>query len=170
MFFSKTCPSFLTVKEGVFLKSSRPSLPLKKAFSTSPSLLQGELHFLPKPLFLRKRGCNRPLVLGTATLQGWRTIKGLAILCGMGPPGVELTIIADRKAQSEIIILSTFNSILMIAWSLLGSSLYSIFIINLCCTLLCKIILHHISKGYSHIVLVSYTLVSLPIPEQIGIP
>ena len=27
-------------------------------FSTSPSLLQGELHFLPKPLFLRKRGCS----------------------------------------------------------------------------------------------------------------
>ena len=37
-------------------------------FSTSPSLLQGELHFLPKPLFLRKRGCNRPPVLRTATL------------------------------------------------------------------------------------------------------
>ena len=52
--FSKTYPSFLTVKEGVF--------------STSPSLLQGELHFLPKPLFLRKRGCNRPPVLRTATL------------------------------------------------------------------------------------------------------
>jgi hypothetical protein len=29
--FSKTYPSFLTVKEGIFLKSSRPSLPLKKA-------------------------------------------------------------------------------------------------------------------------------------------
>ena len=54
LIFSKTYPSFLTVKEGVF--------------STSPSLLQGELHFLPKPLFLRKRGCNRPPVLGTATL------------------------------------------------------------------------------------------------------
>ena len=43
-------------------------LVIKKAFSTSPSLLQGELHFLPKPLFLRKRGCNRPPVLRTATL------------------------------------------------------------------------------------------------------
>ena len=53
-------------------------------FSTSPSLLQGELHFLPKPLFLRKRGCNRPPVLGTATLYGWRGIKTLAMFCGMG--------------------------------------------------------------------------------------
>ena len=98
-------PSPFSQKE-VFLKSSRPSLPLKEAppfspslsslrkrgcnrptvlnFSTSPSLLQGELHFLPKPLSmvftppsvppfpgdrnLRKRGCNRPPVLGTATL------------------------------------------------------------------------------------------------------
>ena len=51
---SKIIPSFFTIKEGVF--------------STSPSLLQGELHFLPKPLFLRKRGCNRPPVLRTATL------------------------------------------------------------------------------------------------------
>ena len=42
--FSKINPSFFTIKEGVF--------------STSPSLLQGELHFLPKPLFLRKRGCS----------------------------------------------------------------------------------------------------------------
>ena len=58
----------------------------------------------------------------------------------------------------------------MIAWRLLGSCLYSIFIINLGCTLLCEIILHHISKGNSHIVLISYTLVSLPIPKQIGIP
>ena len=66
-----------------FLKSSRPSLlikratlgnlkasfhcthwhrffPLKKDFSTSPSLLQGELHILTKPSLLRKEGCNRP--------------------------------------------------------------------------------------------------------------
>ena len=35
--FSKIIPFFFTIKEGVF--------------STSPSLLQGELHFLPKPLF-----------------------------------------------------------------------------------------------------------------------
>mgnify|MGYP003621794153 CR=1 FL=1 len=49
----------------MFFESLR--LPLDD-FSTSPSLLQGELHFLPKPLFLRKRGCNRPPVLGTATL------------------------------------------------------------------------------------------------------
>ena len=39
MLFSKTYPSFLTVKEGVFLKSSRPSLPLKKAPPLTPSPL-----------------------------------------------------------------------------------------------------------------------------------
>ena len=39
-----------------------------KGFSTSPSLLQGELHILTKPSLLRKEGCNRPPVLGTATL------------------------------------------------------------------------------------------------------
>ena len=38
-FFSKTYPSFLTIKEGVLLKSSRPSLPLKKAPPLTPSPL-----------------------------------------------------------------------------------------------------------------------------------
>ena len=41
---------------------------LSADFSTSPSLLQGELHILTKPSLLRKEGCNRPPVLGTATL------------------------------------------------------------------------------------------------------
>ena len=62
--FSKIIPSFFTIKEGVF--------------STSPSLLQGELHLSHQAsLPSGTRGCNRPPVLGTATLQGWRTIKGL---------------------------------------------------------------------------------------------
>ena len=62
--FSKIIPSFLTVKEGVF--------------STSPSLLQGELHLSHQAsLSSGTRGCNRPPVLRTATLKGWRTIKGL---------------------------------------------------------------------------------------------
>ena len=53
--FSKTYPSFLTVKEGVF--------------STSPSLLQGELHLSHQAsLPSGTRGCNRPPVLRTATL------------------------------------------------------------------------------------------------------
>ena len=53
--FSKTYPSFLTVKEGVF--------------STSPSLLQGELHLSHQAsLSSGTRGCNRPPVLRTATL------------------------------------------------------------------------------------------------------
>ena len=52
---SKIIPSFFTIKEGVF--------------STSPSLLQGELHFSHQAsLPSGTRGCNRPLVLGTATL------------------------------------------------------------------------------------------------------
>ena len=52
---SKTYPSFLTVKEGVF--------------STSPSLLQGELHLSHQAsLSSGTRGCNRPPVLRTATL------------------------------------------------------------------------------------------------------
>ena len=72
--FSKSYPSILTIKE---------------VFSTSPSLLQGELHLSHQAsLSSGTRGCNRPPVLGTATLQGWRTIKGLAMLCGMGPHGV----------------------------------------------------------------------------------
>ena len=70
--FSKIIPSFFTIKEGVF--------------STSPSLLQGELHLSHQAsLPSGTRGCNRPPVLGTATLYGWRTIKGLAMFCGLGP-------------------------------------------------------------------------------------
>ena len=73
---------------------------------------QRELHFLPKPLSmvftppsvppfpgdrnLRKQGCNRPLVLGTASLYGWRGIKALAMLCGMGPLGDSLQIKTAR--------------------------------------------------------------------------
>ena len=50
----------------IFRKPTRPSLPLRKApLSHQASLSSG------------MRGCNRPPVLGTATLYGWRTIKGL---------------------------------------------------------------------------------------------
>ena len=38
-------------------------------FSTSPSLLQGELHISHQASLLpEERGCNRPPVLGTAAL------------------------------------------------------------------------------------------------------
>ncbi len=63
-FFSKIIPSFFTIKEGVF--------------STSPSLLQGELHLSHQAsLPSGTRGCNRPPVLRTAALYGWRGIKAL---------------------------------------------------------------------------------------------
>ena len=59
----------------MFFESLR--LPLDD-FSTSPSLLQGELHISHQASLLPKeRGCNRPPVLRTATLYGCRTIKGL---------------------------------------------------------------------------------------------
>ena len=58
--------TFFTIKEVFALKSSRPSLPLKKAPPLTPAL---------SPL---ERGRKPPYsVLGTATLLGWRTIKGL---------------------------------------------------------------------------------------------
>ena len=49
-------------------------------FSTplSPSCEEGILNPLPSPRpFQKGKGCNRPPVLGTATLYGCRTIKGL---------------------------------------------------------------------------------------------
>ena len=71
--FSKIIPFFFTIKEGVF--------------STSPSLLQGELHILTKPSLLRKEGCNRP----TRCSEPLRSKVGgpskvYAMFCGMGPP------------------------------------------------------------------------------------
>ena len=73
--FSKIIPSFFTIKEG----------------ST----------FLTKPLFPQEREdvtalrCSEPL-----RYKVGGPIKGLAMLCGMGPPW--LTNITDRKAQSRI--------------------------------------------------------------------
>ena len=59
----------------MFFESLR--LPLDD-FSTSPSLLQGELHISHQASLLpEERECNRPPVLGTASLYGCRTIKGL---------------------------------------------------------------------------------------------
>ena len=69
--FSKITPSLFTIKEGDF--SNHP-VPLSKEgnFSkTHPSslTLKGGSTSFPKPLFLRKRGCNRSSSsLGTATL------------------------------------------------------------------------------------------------------
>ena len=70
--------SLFHIKEGIFRIPPSP-------FS------QRELHFLPKPLFLRKRGCNRP----TRCSEPLRSKVGgpskvFARLCGMGPPGDNL--------------------------------------------------------------------------------
>ena len=105
--FSKTYPSLLTLKEG----SSKiiPSFFTIKEGST----------FLSKPLFnslyapfgspssggqkpfSKREGCNRPPVLRTASLYGWRTKAVCARLCGMGPPG-------ERGRLKNIIILCLF--------------------------------------------------------------
>ena len=58
--------SLFPIKEGIFRKPTRPSLPLRKA----PPLISV---FSPQG----RRGKPPYSVLGTATLLGWRTIKGL---------------------------------------------------------------------------------------------
>ena len=71
--------------------------PPRQIFRSTPSLLsQGGLHILTKPSLLRREGCNRPPVLRTASLSGWRGIKALAIFCGMGPPGDSLLLTSLR--------------------------------------------------------------------------
>ncbi len=92
---SKTHQSSLTLK--FFLKSTRPSLPLKKVLSKthqSSLTLKGGSTAFPKPLSPQGTGDVPTALLGaqTATLYGWRTIRGLrqqrscGFLCGMGPP------------------------------------------------------------------------------------
>ena len=63
--FRQSQEGLYLLKKGV-LKSSRPSLPLKKA----PPLISV---FSPQG----RRGKPPYSVLGTAALYGWRTIKGL---------------------------------------------------------------------------------------------
>ena len=82
-------PYFFTIKEG-FLKSSRPSLPLKKTFSkTYPSFLtlkEGSTSLLGLLPSGKKREaalrCSEPLhfMVGGPS-------KVCAMLCGLGPPG-----------------------------------------------------------------------------------
>ena len=73
MSFSKIIPSFFTIKEGIFRKPTRPSLPLRKAPPFSPSL--SSMVFTPPsvpPVLgdrnLREEEENRPPVLRPATL------------------------------------------------------------------------------------------------------
>ena len=94
MLFSKTHQSFLNLKS--FLKSTRPSLPLKKGLSKthqSSLTLKGGSTAFPKPLSPQGTGDVPTALLGaqTATLYGWRTIRGLrqqrscSFLCGDEP-------------------------------------------------------------------------------------
>ena len=64
---SKLLPSFFCHNEGYFLKSPRPSLPLKRA----PPLISV---FSPQG----RRGNRSSSSLVTISFYGWRTIRGLA--------------------------------------------------------------------------------------------
>ena len=73
----------------MFRKPTRPSLPLKKEFFLPLRLSCKESStFLTKPLFPQEREdvtalrCSEPL-----RYKVGGPIKGLAKLCGMGPPG-----------------------------------------------------------------------------------
>ena len=70
--FSKTYPSFLTLKEGFFRKPTRPSLPLRKAPPLTPALFNSLYDPFGSPCRGQKpqeRGRKPPYsVLGTATL------------------------------------------------------------------------------------------------------
>ena len=61
-----------------FRKPTRPSLPLKKESFESLRLPLAKGSSTSNQAFLlRRKDVNRPPVLGTAALYGWRTIKGL---------------------------------------------------------------------------------------------
>ena len=64
------------------------SLPSGRVLNPLPS---------PRP-FQKGKGGNRPPVLGTATLYGWRTIKGLRHVLRAGTTGRQL---ADGTAWGE---------------------------------------------------------------------
>ena len=78
----ETTQSFFCHNEGSFLKSPRPSLPLKRA----PPLISV---FSPQG----RRGNRSSSSLVTISFYGWRTIRGLAssraAICGMRPHGHE---------------------------------------------------------------------------------
>ena len=99
MILSKQLPSFFCLKDGFFrkptspplplmrdffLKSPRPSLPLKRA----PPLISV---FSPQG----RRGNRSSSSLVTISFYGWRTIRGLAssraAVCGMRPHGQRRT-------------------------------------------------------------------------------
>ena len=114
------------LRRSFFRKPTRPSLPLRKAFSTPlfPSCEEGILNPLPSPLPLQKgEGCNRsfqqslrplrfPLQgtetsLLTASLYGWWTIRGLRQGCFSGdePAGRRLAkmVVRDGTAGGDLL-------------------------------------------------------------------
>ena len=89
--FFRIPPSPFSQRES-FLKSSRPSLPLKKEFLLPLRLSCKESStFLTKPLFPQEREdvtalrCSEPLRYKVGGPS-----KVYAMLCGMGPPGDNL--------------------------------------------------------------------------------
>ena len=95
-FFSKTHQSSLTLNEGFFLKSPRPSLPLKRAppLSPSPFPLRGQGMCQPpysvlKPLRYKVGGPSEVFA------------SSRAAFCGMRPHGHE-SLTGCRKAMKTI--------------------------------------------------------------------
>ena len=93
-FFRKPTSFSFSLNEGFFLKSPRPSLPLKRA----PPLISV---FSPQG----RRGNRSSSSLVTISFYGWRTIRGLAssraAFCGMRPHGQRRTKWL-QKAQKPI--------------------------------------------------------------------
>ena len=109
--------TFLTVKEGSTSLTKPLSCPkredvtaLSADFSTSPSLLQGELHFLPKPLFnglYTPFGARNRFAIRLSDQSGLRHVvrdetawgKVKTVWGGFAIMGVQIT---DFKANSLI--------------------------------------------------------------------
>ena len=99
MILSKQLPSFFCLKDGFFRKPTSPPLPLMRDFflkSPRPSLPLKRAPPLISVFSPQGRGGNRSSSsLVTISFYGWRTIRGLAssraAFCGMRPHGQRRT-------------------------------------------------------------------------------
>ena len=86
-----------------------------KFFEPPSSSFQGGFHISHQASLLpEERGCNRPLVLGTATLKGWRGIKALRHILRDGTALLKV----DRII--EVLVLWLFADSLQISCVFLG--------------------------------------------------